>query len=46
MTANAASTGTAQGDRSGFTLTFTGSEPALAPSVSSVVALALETPGS
>jgi hypothetical protein len=46
MTANAASTGTAQGDRSGFTLTFTGSEPALAPSVTSVVALALETPGS
>ncbi len=46
LTANAASTGTAQGDRSGFTLTFTGSEPALAPSVTSVIALALETPGS
>jgi hypothetical protein len=46
MTANAASTGTAQGDRSGFTLTFTGSEPALAPSVLGTVASALETPGS
>jgi len=29
MTANAASTGTAQADRSGFTLTFTGSEPCI-----------------
>jgi hypothetical protein len=45
MTANAASTGTAQGDRSGFTLTFTGSEPELAPSVNSTVYNALETPG-
>ena len=46
MTANAASTGTAQGDRSGFTLTFTGSEPALAPSVNQSVYSVLETPGS
>ena len=46
LTANAASTGTAQGDRSGFTLTFTGSEPELAPSVASNVASALETAGS
>jgi hypothetical protein len=46
LTANAASTGTAQGDRSGFTLTFTGSEPELAPSVNQSVYSALETPGS
>jgi hypothetical protein len=46
MTANEASTGTAQGDRSGFTLTFSGSEPELAPSVTSTVYNALETPGS
>lgn len=45
LTANAASTGTAQGDRSGFTLTFTGSEPALAPSVNQTVADALTTAG-
>ena len=45
LTANAASTGTAQGDRNGFTLTFSGAEPALAPSVSSVVAAALTTAG-
>lgn len=35
LTTGTAATGTAQGDRSGFQLTFTGSEPALAPSVSS-----------
>ena len=46
LTAGSAATGTAQGDRSGFTLTFSGAEPAMAPSVTSVVALALETPGS
>jgi len=45
MTANAASTGTAQADRSGFTLTFTGSEPALAPSVAQAVYSVLETAG-
>ena len=45
MTAHAASTGTAQGDRSGFTLTFTGSEPALAPSVAQAVYSVLETAG-
>ena len=45
LTANAASTGTAQGDRSGYTLTFTGSEPAMAPSVLSSVAADLTTAG-
>ena len=45
LTANAASTGTAQGDRNGFSLTFTGSEPELAPSVNSTVANALTTAG-
>ena len=45
LTANAASTGTAQGDRNGFTLTFSGAEPALAPSVNSTVANALTTAG-
>lgn len=46
LTAGTAGSGTAQGDRSGFSLTFTGSEPALAPSVESSVAAALTTPGS
>jgi hypothetical protein len=45
VTAGTAGTGTAQGDRSGFTLTFTGAEPALAPSVNSTVYNALQTPG-
>ena len=35
LTTGTAGSGTAQGDRSGFQLTFTGSEPALAPSVTS-----------
>lgn len=35
ITGGTAATGTAQGDRSGYTLTFTGGEPALAPEVSS-----------
>lgn len=35
ITGGSAATGTAQGDRSGYTLTFTGGEPALAPEVSS-----------
>lgn len=35
LTAGNAATGTAQGDRSGYTLTFTGGEPALAPEVNS-----------
>lgn len=46
LTAGSAATGTAQGDRSGFTLTFSGAEPAMAPSVNSTVYSALETPGS
>ena len=39
-------TGTAEGDRSGYTLTFTGAEAALAPEVNSTVAGQLTTPGS
>ncbi len=35
LTGGSGATGTAQGDRSGYTLTFTGSEGALAPEVSS-----------
>jgi len=45
ITAGTAGTGTAQGDRSGFTLTFTGSEPALAPSVAQAVYSVLTTAG-
>jgi len=45
ITAGTAGTGTAQGDRSGFTLTFTGSEPALAPSVAQSVYSVLTTAG-
>jgi len=45
LTAGSAGTGTADGDRSGYTLTFTGAEPALAPAVNSAVAAALMTPG-
>lgn len=43
MTAGAVSTGTSQADRSGFQLTFTGSEPALAPSVTSSIIAGLLT---
>ncbi len=43
LTAGTAGTGTAQGDRSGFTLTFSGSEPALAPSVTSSIIAGLVT---
>ena len=46
LTAGSAATGTAQGDRSGFTLTFSGAEPAMAPSVAQAVYSALETAGS
>lgn len=35
ITGGSSATGTAQGDRNGYTLTFTGGEPALAPEVSS-----------
>ena len=45
LTAGSAATGTAEGDRSGYTLTFAGAEPALAPEVTSAVALALTTAG-
>jgi hypothetical protein len=45
LTAGTAGTGTAQGDRSGFSLTFTGSEAELAPSVAQAVYSALTTPG-
>ena len=45
LTAGSAGTGTADGDRSGYTLTFTGAEPSLAPAVNSAVAAALMTPG-
>jgi hypothetical protein len=45
LTGGSAGTGTAIGDRSGYTLTFTGAEAALAPSVNSTVSAALTTPG-
>lgn len=43
ITAGNSGTGTAQGDRSGYTLTFTGKEPALAQQVSSGIVAALLT---
>jgi hypothetical protein len=43
ITAGSAQSGAAEGDRSGYTMTFTGKEASLAPSVSSVVAAALTT---
>lgn len=43
ITAGSSQSGAAEGDRSGYTMTFTGKEAALAPSVSSVVAAALTT---
>jgi hypothetical protein len=46
LTGGSAGTGTADGDRSGYTLTFTGAEPALAPEVNSTVAGQLTTAGS
>jgi hypothetical protein len=45
LTGGSAGTGTAEGDRSGYTLTFTGAEAALAPEVNSSVAAALTTAG-
>jgi hypothetical protein len=45
LTAGNATTGTAEGDRSGYTLTFSGAEPSLCPEVNSSVASTLETPG-
>jgi|SanBayMetagenome_1026888.scaffolds.fasta_scaffold00471_7 hypothetical protein len=46
ITAGSGQTGTAEGDRSGYTLTFTGKEPELAPEVNSTVAGQLQTAGS
>jgi hypothetical protein len=46
LTGGSAGTGTAEGDRSGYTLTFTGAEAALAPEVNSTVAGQLTTAGS
>ena len=45
LTAGSATSGTADADRSGYTLTFAGSEPELAPEVNSAVAAALTTAG-
>jgi hypothetical protein len=45
LTAGTAESGTAEGDRSGYTLTFAGAEPALAPEVNNTVASALTTAG-
>jgi len=45
ITAGSAQSGAAEGDRSGYTMTFTGKEAALSPSVGSTVATALTTPG-
>jgi hypothetical protein len=45
LTAGSATSGTADADRSGYTLTFAGSEPSLAPEVNSAVASALTTAG-
>ena len=46
LTGGNAATGVAEGDRGGYTLTFTGAEPDLAPEVSALVAATLETAGS
>lgn len=45
ITAGSSQSGTAEGDRSGYTLTFTAKEPALAPEVNSTVAGQLTTAG-
>ena len=45
LTGGSAASGTAEGDRSGYTLTFTGAEPALSPEVNSATAAALTTAG-
>lgn len=45
VTAGSGQSGTAEGDRSGYTLTFTGKEPEMAHSVASNVASALTTAG-
>jgi hypothetical protein len=45
VTAGSGQSGTAEGDRSGYTLTFTGKEPAMAHSVASGVSSVLTTAG-
>lgn len=45
LTGGSTATGTAEGDRSGYTLTFAGAEPSLCPEVNSAVAAALTTAG-
>ena len=45
LTGGEGGTGTASGDRNGYTLTFTSQEPELAPTVHSTVVSALETAG-
>ena len=45
LTAGSATSGTAEADRSGYTLTFAGAEPSLSPEVNSAVAAALTTAG-
>lgn len=45
ISAGSGQSGAAEGDRSGYTLTFMGKEPSLAPSVNSTVSNALQTPG-
>lgn len=45
LTAGSATSGTAESDRNGYTLTFAGAEPSLTPEVNSAVAAALTTAG-
>ena len=45
METGTASTGTAWGDRNGYTMNFTGKEPELAPFVDAAVIATLQTPG-
>jgi len=45
ISAGTSGSGTAEGDRSGYTLTFTGKEAALSQEVGNAIALALQTPG-
>jgi hypothetical protein len=45
LTAGSATSGTAEADRSGYTLTFAGAEPSMSPEVNSSVAAALTTAG-
>jgi hypothetical protein len=45
LTAGSATSGTAESDRSGYTLTFAGAEPSMSPEVNSSVAAALTTAG-